>query len=95
MTVRVEVTQRCRERMGRRYHVCRVRLGLELHRFVCADKDEEIKFRRRLHVHLCLFSLSSALAFLNSLSVVGVDTVVLSSVGTQLGMEFFDYVGRF
>lgn len=84
-----------REAIERWYHRARERCGLELHNFAKTEAEETEKFRRRLHVHLCLMFGTALLSFFSIAGEVSVIVVTTTSTGILTLQELFDYMGRY
>lgn len=77
------------------YHRARVKLDLGLHKFVRSESDEAERFRRRLHIHVCLLCATTVLTLFSLAGTVSVYVVTSSSTGVLVVQEFIDSVGRF
>jgi len=84
-----------REALERRYHRCRDKLGMELHRFVKLEEEEAARFRRRFHIHLCLMGVLLFLTVLGVDDMISTPVIVSSSAGINLLQEAIDRIGQF
>jgi hypothetical protein len=66
-----------------------------LHRLVLAEEDEAARFRRRMHLHLCMIGIAGGATLLSMLSVMDAASIVYITLGLNCTQEFVDYVGRF
>lgn len=89
------LSSRQRDALALFYHKCRDRLGLQLHRFVKLEAEEETRFRRRMHLHICLLCVSGGLSFASVVSLVSVTYVTGATTFILIIQETIDYIGRF
>jgi hypothetical protein len=85
----------CHDRCRDAWKRCQKKSDERLHELVLCGNDETARMRRRLHIHVCLLSLTGLVTLLAGMSLVNADIVVGSSVGINACQEFLDYVGRF
>jgi hypothetical protein len=67
----------------------------ELRRLVLAEADEAAKFRRRMHLHLCLLAVAGVFTLLSVFSVMDATAVVGTTFTLNSAQEYLDYMGRF
>ena len=74
-----------------------IRHGIEreLHKLVLDGQEEEVRFRRRMHLHLCLIAIAGAMTLLSLTSVVDATSVAGLMIGLNCTQEIVDYAGRF
>lgn len=58
-------------------------------------EEEEIRFRRRMHLHLCLGSVVVTATFMSAMSLLDIEGLMAVTFGVNGLTEFLDYVGRF
>jgi hypothetical protein len=73
----------------------RKRVDHGLHNLVLAEADEAAKFRRRMHLHLCLIGVAGGMTLLSVSSIVDVASVAYLTLGLNCTQEIIDYAGRF
>jgi hypothetical protein len=62
---------------------------------VLCGHDEDKRMRRRLHLHVCMLSVTGIIAGASAFSAVDGTVVVCVSAFCQYLQEYLDYVGRF
>lgn len=67
----------------------------KLDHLVLAEEDEQARFRRRMHIHLCMIGASALLALMSIWSLVDASSVIFMTLTVNSTQEFFDYVGKF
>jgi hypothetical protein len=59
-----------------------------------ADAKEEERFRRRMHLHVCLLSFGGGLALLSMWSLMDASAAMGLTMVLNLIQERLDYIGR-
>jgi len=70
-------------------------IDVELRKLVLDGEEEEARFRRRMHLHLCLIAVSGAMTLLSLTSLMDVSAVAGLMIGLNCTQELIDYLGRF
>jgi hypothetical protein len=71
------------------------RADTSLKKLVLAGEDEDARFRRRMHLHLCLIGLATGLALLSIWSIVDASSAICLTLGLNSTQELLDYAGKF
>jgi hypothetical protein len=58
-------------------------------------EDEVARFRRKMHIHLCLIGVAMILTIMSMWSIVDAGSAICLTLGLNSAQEALDYAGRF
>jgi hypothetical protein len=75
-----------------------VRVSIEhgVRKLVLVDAEDEVaRFRRKMHIHLCLIGVALILTIMSMWSMVDAGSAICLTLGLNSAQEALDYMGRF
>jgi hypothetical protein len=73
----------------------RAKADAELRKLVLAEEDDVARFRRRMHIHICLIGVTGGCTLLSVMSVMDMTVVVYVTMCLNGIQEFIDNAGKF
>jgi hypothetical protein len=71
------------------------KLDAGLHKLCLTEETEEVRFRRRLHIHVVMISITSGLSLCAVFGCVSLSVATGGSAGLLCLQELLDDIGRF